>query len=80
MYGRAVQAGYPPACIGENVMLGTGQLAAKDMWNVLMNGPREDPANPLFRYVGLACYAREDLSEFVCAQVLAAEGGTLCPE
>jgi hypothetical protein len=80
MYGRAVQAGYPPACTGENVMLGTGQMAAEDMWNILMNGPHEDAANALFRYSGVACYAREDHSEFVCVQLLAAEGGTPCSQ
>jgi hypothetical protein len=79
MYERTVDAGYPPACIGENVMWGTVGLAPGETWTNLMTGQREDPLNPLFRYVGLACYLREDLNEFACVQVLAAAAGTPCP-
>lgn len=80
MYVRALSAGYPAACIGENVMGGTVDLTAKEMWSIVMAGPHEDPAKPVFRYVGVACYRRDDLGEFACVQVLGAEEGTPCPE
>ena len=80
MYDRAVNAGYPRACIGENVMWGTVGLTPAETWTNLGTGQHEDPANPLFRYVGVACYVREDPHEFACVQVLGTEEGTPCPE
>jgi hypothetical protein len=78
MYDRALDAGYPPACIGENVMGGPVGLSPEQMWGTLMAGQHEDPANLVFRYVGIACYLRKDTSEFVCVQVLGAEASTPC--
>jgi hypothetical protein len=79
-YDRVLDAGYPRACVGENVMGGTVGLTPADMWSILESGQHEDPARPLFRYVGVACYVRKDVSEFACVQVLGAEQGTPCPE
>jgi hypothetical protein len=80
MYDRAVDAGYPPACVGENVMWGSIGVTPAQTWGTLIASPHEKPERPVFDYVGLACYFREDSGEFACVQVLAAEGGTPCPE
>lgn len=74
MYDRAVDAGYPPAYVGENVMWGSVGRGAEQAFNEMVRGFHEDPTNPLFDRMGIACYVRSDPApaEYACVQVLAA--------
>jgi RNA polymerase sigma factor (sigma-70 family) len=73
---RAVAAGYPLTIdgnlvwIGENVAWGAvGRPTDQIFADILAGG--EDPADPRFRHVGIACYTRASPSEYACVQVLA---------
>jgi uncharacterized protein YkwD len=75
MYDRAVDAGYPPAYVGENVMWGSVGRTAEQAFNEMIQGFHEDPTDPRFSHMGVACYVRNDPgpAEYACVQVLAAE-------
>lgn len=72
---RAYAAGYPLVIdgklvyVGENVAWGAvGRPVNQIFTDILAGG--EDPADPRFRHVGLACYTRTSPSEYACVQVL----------
>ena len=75
MYDRAVDAGYPPAHIGENVLWGSWGRTAEQGFNDMIQGG-EDPNDPRYsyRYMAIACYVRRDPppAEYACVQVLGA--------
>jgi uncharacterized protein YkwD len=77
MYDRVVDAGYPPAFIGEIVMWGSVGRTAEQAFNEMIavtRGLPEDPMNPRFRRMAVACYVRNDPApaEYACVQILAA--------
>lgn len=73
-FDRAVALGYPRRVVGENVMWSTADIVPGDQFAALLAGAFEDPANPEFGRVGVACHAREGLpGERSCVQVLAGD-------
>jgi len=74
MYQRAVDAGYPPAYIGENVLWGTVGRTAEQAFNDMIQGAHEDPNDPRYGHMGIACYVRSDPgpAEYACVQMLGA--------
>ena len=77
MYDRVLDAGYPPAKVGEIVMWGSVGRAAEQAFNEMIAATRslpEDPMNPRFGRMAIACHVRSDPApaEYACVQILAA--------
>lgn len=70
-YGTVPCDGYPPAYVGENVAYGTVGRLPQQVFADMLTG--EDPAKPEFVAMGLACYVRSDVEEYVCVQLMAGE-------